>query len=61
MGDPLLSGGGVDGILLDLGVSSHQIDTEDRGFAFRYLDGPLDMRMTNRDWQTPNNNNSNKK
>ena len=39
------SGGGVDGILLDLGVSSHQIDTEDRGFAFRYLDGPLDMRM----------------
>ena len=38
-------GGGVDGILLDLGVSSHQIDTEDRGFAFRYLDGPLDMRM----------------
>ena len=38
------SSGTVDGILLDLGISSHQVDTAERGFSY-HRSGPIDMRM----------------
>jgi 16S rRNA (cytosine1402-N4)-methyltransferase len=42
----------VEGILFDLGVSSHQLDTPERGFSYRFPEAPLDLRLSQKNTVT---------